>query len=499
MKSSDLRDIRKISNDKRKKVLLINCRRKGYLPALMPHIGLGILAGILIRRGHEVLVIDYLLTNNVPPIEMFLKKFNPDVVGITSYTWNIFEVKKTIDEIRNFSSSLPVIIGGPHTSMFTDDFKQDKRIDYLVLGDGELLIIDLIEKAKRQKKPEILFSKELAKLDDIPFPNYQCFYKWETVLSYPLYTSRGCPHNCNYCSVWILCNRVWRTRSSEKCIEELRLAKKIFKKDLHVFVVDDSPAIDKKRFADFLRLYIKSRLRMRLEVYNMRADNITEEILSLLKKTGTKHFTVAVEHTDPEVCQLMDKHETIEQIENAINLVKKQGFLLTLFFVIGLPKDSFEKTKKLIKFARKFKPYAINWNIFQYLGPNRAVEWFKENGKVDAINYSQPSFKKEIFYPEGKPFAEYSGFTKHEIEKAYFMAILRTISPSLRLRDAVRIFKTISKYNLQADFFYWLPRGFLKSLRTKFYLFQSAVNTVRKEGIIKTLRKIIYLKKLGRL
>ena len=499
MESIEFKNLKEISKNKIKKVLLINCKRKGYIPTSMPHVGLGILSGILKKRGHEVLVVDYLLAHNAPKISHFLEKFNPDIVGITAYSFNINEVKKKFDEIRNFSESLPIIVGGPHTSMFEEDLKYDKRLDYIVLRDGELLITEIVETAQRQKKPLVKEAKEFINLDNIPFPDYQSFYKWETIINYPIYTSRGCPHKCSYCSVGILCKRIWRARNPELCIEELKHAKKIFKKDLHVIVVDDSPSINKKRFIIFLKLNFKNNFNMRLDLYNVRADNITEELLILLKKTGAKSFAVAVEHIDSEVCELMNKAETVEQIENAIRLVKKHNFILTLFFVIGLPKDNLEKVKKCIKFAQKHKPTDTLWNIFQYTGPSTAVDWFKKNGKLDDFGETKFDMDKKSFYPVINPCAEYSGFSKYNIEKAYYMANLRTISPAFKLKDIKDIYKVISKYNLQRDFFYWIPRGFIKSLKLKLNIFNSVLFNLRKDGFVNTTKKIIYLKKMGRI
>lgn len=499
MKSIELRNLRPVNENQKKKVLLINCKRKDYIPSAIPHPGLGILAGILKKRGHEILVVDYLLTYDAPKISYFIEKFMPDVVGITAYTLNIEEVKKRVEEIRDISTKLPIIIGGPHTAMFPEDLKENKNIDYIVLRDGELVIVELIEKAKRQKKPIMKEAKEFVDLDDIPFPDYEDFYKWETIMSYPLYTSRGCPHQCNYCSVWILCKRKWRARNPENCIEELKRVKKIFKKDLHIMVIDDSPSIDKPRFIRFLKLYLKNKIDMRLDLYNVRADNITEELLVLLKKAGSKNFAVAVEHVHPEVCKMMDKAETIEQIENAIKLVKKHGFRLTLFFVIGLPGDNLNRIKHSIKFAQKHEPFDLTWNIFQYTGPSKAVEWFKEHGQIDEVNETKSFENRKTFHPQIRPCAEYSGFRRQEIEKAYFMAILRTNSPALRLRDIREIYKTISSYDLKKDFFYWLPRGIMKSMKSNVHLANSALRSTRKEGFIKTIKKIIYVKKLKRI
>ena len=83
MNSKELLKIKKTS--KIKKVLFINPKRRDC-KSIVPHNGLAILSGILKKRGHKVLIVDYQLIHDAPEVSTFINDFKPDVlfVGMTA-------------------------------------------------------------------------------------------------------------------------------------------------------------------------------------------------------------------------------------------------------------------------------------------------------------------------------------------------------------------------------------------------------------------------------
>src|SRR3989338_3383513 len=195
MKSEELRNIKEVGEDKRKRVLFANPRRNTTTNQV-PHMGLAILASILKKRGHEILVVDYNLIPDAPNIPSFIRKFKPDVIGITIYTANTKEADKIIGDSKIFAPNTPLIVGGPHPTLYYDESQKDNRIDYIVRGEAELVIMDLVENAKKEKIASIIQARERVNPDDVPYPEYKVFYKWQYIRGYSIMTSRGCPYRC---------------------------------------------------------------------------------------------------------------------------------------------------------------------------------------------------------------------------------------------------------------------------------------------------------------
>lgn len=490
MKSGELKNIKKIAENKRKRVLLVNPRRR-TTGNQVPHMGLAILASILKARGHDVFVVDYNLIPATPKISLFVERFKPDVVGISVYTANTEEAGQIIEEINNKNKGIPVIVGGPHPTLYSDEMQKDKRIDYIVVGEAELTVIDAVEKAKKEGKTKIIKTSEIVNPDDAPYPEYRVFYKWQHIRAYSIMTSRGCPYRCSFCPVVSVSGKSWRARKPENCIDEILHAIRSLTSNLNILIQDDNPLVDKKRFYRFLKLYAE-KIRLRLDVTNIRADDVNDELLILLKKANCNAVGLGVEHAHPEVFKLINKGETLEQIEKAAKLVNKHKMLLSLGFVIGLPKDNLRRIKASINFANKLKPDSIYWNMVMPYKTTKIREWYEKHGKLYS-EIGKTSLRDKDFHPE-EPVVETPDFTAWERKRAYYMCLFRTIDARLKISKVPQIAQEAIKYRLYREFFYWLPRGIVKFARINLLMMQKAHAYYKKEGFKELTKRMAFLR-----
>src|SRR3989344_1703235 len=488
MKSQELKAIKIVPESLKKRVLLINPKRKN-VEFSIPHNGLAILSTILRERGHEVLVVDYVLLHGDIPVSFFLRNFKPDIVGISSYSINFSEVSKTISEVNRFNKNLIILVGGPCATLYPKQLLENEKVDYVAVGEAELVIIDLVEKAKKLKKAERIQSREFVNLDDVPFPDFKSFYKSEYIRNYPIMTSRGCPFKCSFCTVFSVSNRKWRWRTPQNCIEELENAKKSLSSNIRVVVCYDCPTTNIDRFIQFLELYRK-KIKLDLRIVNTRADCINDHLLALLKECGCPEVWLGVEHAHPEVYKLVNKGESLEKIKEAARLVKKYGLKLGLSFIIGLPEDNYERVKACIKFANETRADYCGWNLVLPYEDTEVGRWFKQNGVVgNTLNYDS-RITESFTYDE--PCAESPDFPQEERLKAYYRCIFRTPTYPCNLRNIGRAFQGAIKYNILYDFFYWLPRGFIMNMQNKKEKYEKILRFLRREGVISTIRRVLY-------
>ncbi len=489
MKSIELINIKLVSEHKKKKILLINPKRKG-VEFSIPHNGLAILAAILKKRGHEVLVVDYTLIHETKDISFFLHNFRPDIIGLSSYSANQQEAGEIISRIHKIAPEKILFMGGPYATLYPKKLQEDKRIDYIFVGEAELTIIPLVEKSKKMKSPKIIQSEEMADLNHIPFPDFKSFYKWETIRNYPLITSRGCPFKCSFCSIHFFSNRRWRPRTPENCIEELENAKKSLSPNIRVVVCDDCPTADINRFIKFLKIY-KDKIKLNLSIVNTRADCVNDELLSLLKECGCEDFWLGVEHAHPEVYKLVNKGESLEQIEKAAKMVKAHGMNLGLSFIIGLPGDNLQRTKASIAFAKRNKADFCNWSIVVPYEHTEVREWFDKNGVVnDLINYDS---RINIDFSIETPRAESKDFSIQDRLKAQYMCVFETVSYPCTMRNFMPALKASLKYNLLPDFIYWLPRGLIKNLKLNKERILKIISFYKREGLMSSIQRVFYV------
>jgi len=488
LKSSDLENLKKIKKTKR--ILLINPKKEDTV-FMIPHNGLASLAGVLKKRGHEVLVVDFafLFEDRDKDVSFFINMFKPDIIGISIYTPSSKEANDIIKKIQEISPKIPIMVGGPHASMYSDVLKKDKRIDYIFIGEAELTIIPVVENAKKQRTAKIIKSKEILNLYKVPFSDYKSFYGWQNITSYPIMSSRGCPNKCSFCASIGLSYRYWRPRKPEECIKEMELAKKEISPNLRFVLFDDCPTVHMGRFINLLKLYIE-KINSELVIVNTRADSLNEEIVKLIKQCNCRVLSVGVEHGNPEVFKMANKGETFEQIEEACRLIKKYGIRLSVSFIIGLPGDSLERTKDSIKLCNKLKADQVSLNLFIPFRYTPAREWLEKN---NGIIYNELEYGSSVTPPLECPIvmSETPTFTKFEIEKAFYMFLFGVAEPRLKFRYLLKIISIAMKYNLYLEFISWLPRGIYTSIRNMFHVAKYGFYVYRKVGFKNLSNRLI--------
>lgn len=455
----------------RRKVLLLNPKKKG-VKVDVPHVGLAMLSSMLKQHGHEVLVIDYQISQDAPSIKRIMSKFMPDVVGISITTAAAVEADKLIDDIRQYNQHVPIMIGGPHATLYTDEFREDSRTDYVFKGEAELSIIKIVESAKRESAPQVIISP-LPNPDELPYPDFTSFYNMNTFDNYPLITSRGCPYNCSFCVVHLISSKKWRQRNPKNCINELKHAKKCLPNLKMVTIEDDNAALSLDRFKELLRLFINENFGWRLDIANMRADCVDEELIDLLKKANCHTIGLGIEHGDPAVFEQIGKGESLEDIRRAVKTMKKHGLEVYGCFIIGLPNDSFLKTYSSISLAKELELDYVYWNMIVPYKGSRVRRWFEQFGRLfNEVGHSSYTGTNTC----EEPVCDSPDFTVEERRKAYLIALLETNNAlPFSLHDIVqlihvhesRLIPFVIKYNCKAKFLKW----FLQRLSASISLF----------------------------
>ena len=368
-----------MNSQKNRKILFLN---PSSHVEHVPHYGLALFCAILKNKGFEVRVADYHYSGSVPEPAEVIEAFRPDVIGISSYSSEFPLANCLIDTLRKLDADIPIILGGAHASCYHEDLKKDPRIDYIVAGEAEDIIVDLMNTAGRQAAPVILRSEKPPDVNKIPYPDYTAFDDVENMEVYPLMSSRGCPYNCTFCAVGTVNSRKWRPRGISSCIEELKTVAALFPKVKDVVVWDDNFTLDLDRGKRFIREYRDTRLPYRIRPANVRADRIDGELLSLLKSAGCNEVQFGVETGDEELFKSIRKGETLNDIKRAAKLVKENGMRLFISFIVGLPGDNMEKTLKSVKLAHELKADVIYWNMLVAYKGTEVYNYFKKNGSV---------------------------------------------------------------------------------------------------------------------
>jgi len=265
------------------------------------------------------------------------------------------------------------------------------------------------------------------------------FYKGFPVGS--IITSRGCPYECTFCANGILMGRTLRFRDIEKVIDEIEhLIDNYHVEEIHI--LDDNFTINKKRALNFCQRMKERNIKTNIAFPNgVRLDRLDEEILLALREIGTYSITVGVESGSQGILDHMKKALTLDLIKEKIDLVKKLGFNVNAFFIIGYPAETKKDIINTIKFAKELPIDIANFSCFLPLPGTEITQELLNSGRLKKINYAELFYSKVPFSPDGITKRELKTFQR----KAFLSFYLRLhilLGLILRLKS-FRHFKSI--------------------------------------------------------
>ena len=307
----------------------------------------------------------------------FVKKVNPEIVGMTMNTTNRFEVLDLAKKIKNMLR-VPIILGGPHPSLLPEQLlKNYGFINYIVRNEGEKTIVNLIDAIENKKDLEkikgISYRKKgvvkhnapvdsIINLDELPFPEWKFFdlSKYSKQNEYPkefekypvgsIISSRGCPFQCTFCSSSSLWGHKIRFRSAENVLEEIKM---LYNLGIRFFVYnDDNFTSDKKRAIKICRLMVDEGLHKKMG-WQCRAEVnlMDDELLGWMKKANCNMIEFGVEDCSSEGLKWFKKGHTHDQVKIAFDLCKKYRIKIKSYFILGgdfETKENIQKKKKYI-------------------------------------------------------------------------------------------------------------------------------------------------------
>ncbi len=374
---------------KKQKVLFV---MPAITSSFQPSLGLAILCTKLTQAGYDAIAVDYSYLQAAPNLKYILSTYKPDIVAVSVFSLNLSRTQELIKRVLAYRTNIPIVVGGPHITLSTtNDFADDfPNVVTQIKGEADIEIVNIIDSiSNRNISPAIRCAP--INMKDYVYPNFDLVLGGDSLKTYPMQLTRGCPFHCIFCNVNRLSGSIYRKRDIADCINEIELALQKYPSIDYVKLNDDAPNCDAGRFEEFLELYVSKGFRPKLEVMQMRADTLTLKMCQLLKKANAPAICLGVESADSNILKQIQKGETLEDIERACTYVKSCDIPLVLCFVIGLPNTTQENDEKSLDFAQRFQPIHCYWNIAQPMPETEMLEYFKKHGRTYSDNIGDSS------------------------------------------------------------------------------------------------------------
>lgn len=442
------------------KILLLQPNYDAHV--VHPPLGLGYLAAVLEKDGHQVSLFDGTLHNaTLEDFLLAISEFKPDLVGISVLTRGHNRAKKIIKTIKRRFKKLPIVIGGTQVTAAPEIVLKDLGADFSIIGEGEITLSELVKAiggkksftkiaglAYRTLKSRIRITRPrelIADLDSLPFPAWHLMpperYRIAPILEpvhanpvAPVLTSRGCPYNCSFCASNITWRRRLRFRSVENVLAEIKMLKNKFGvKEIHF--CDDNFTMDIKRAEKICDALIKEQINLPWQCPNgVRIDRLTLPLLRKMKRAGCYSVGLGIESGNQEMLKRVNKQLNLKIVPRILKNLKKTGIESYGFFILGLPGETKKTAQETIDFALKYPFDRVWFNIFTpYPGSSAFDEWIGHRN-FSKIDWDKHDCSTAIMAGEDLTPKEIEKLQKQALRKFYlrpkvFFKVLSHLGP----------------------------------------------------------------------
>ncbi|MBN1980202.1 MAG: B12-binding domain-containing radical SAM protein [Chitinivibrionales bacterium] len=306
----------------------------------------------------------------------------PDCVGITAFTSQVNRAYEIASFYR--SHSVPVIMGGIHATMCTQEAQQ--RVDSVVSGEAESVWAQVLDDCqKKQLKP--LYVGVRQDLDKVPAARHDLLSKGYFFGSIQI--SRGCPLSCSFCSVTAFNGHQFRRRPIPKVIEEFKLMR-----EKYILIVDDNLIGTTKEHIVFSKKLLQAMVESKINkkwiaqvTINMADD---DELLRLAKRAGCVGVFIGFESTSAEGLAEVSKKfvcQNNRDIKKSIQRIQTHGITVLGSFILGLDSDKKNSGQNLARVALHYGLDVLNVMILTPLPGTRLWDSMALEGRIIANDF----------------------------------------------------------------------------------------------------------------
>jgi len=337
----------------------------------------------------EVAVKDYRLDHSLGKVRNLERDINgADIVGVGACTSEVPDSLNILRKAKQMGKT--TIMGGIYSTFNINDALNTGYVDYVVRGEGERALSGLLRATQGEipldKVKGISFKRNgqiinnpnqelIENLDSLPMPAYDLvpMQDYAKLTSASIYSARGCPMTCKFCTLNDMWRFTHRKRSPENIVKELEMLKG-FGFD-RVNFKDESVTIDKKRAMELFKEIEKANLGMSYKVKS-RINQVDSELVKQMVRAGVDTIHTGVESVSQNALKSMGKGIDANYIRKAFDIVLDNGANINpvyLFSWVGETKQDLLRNAKFIEEQGKRKG-VISYISFLTPHPNSKID-----------------------------------------------------------------------------------------------------------------------------
>lgn len=347
---------------------------------------------------------------NWQDIEKYIESSSPTIAATSGFTCNAYVCARTAEIAKTVNPDIVTIVGGQHFTFTAEQSLMDfPEIDYIVRGEGEVTIAELLKVLKTGKGVDkvlgISYTREtdiihnpdrelIENLDTLPYPAYNLVEDNLDKYHFTIMAgknkkylimegSRGCCHKCTFCTQWKHWGGKCRTKSAKRIADEMQFLHDTYGGEF-LWLTDDNfdyrhrapdlwEALRPRKFTNDITWFFQAR-----------TDDIANnpKLVDKLSKVGNNWILIGVENNSPENLKNFKKGLKVGDAGKAMKILKANDIFSQAMMIIGSRTDTSESFERLRQFSLDIEP---DLALYTVLTPYPGTDVYDEAVKNDWI------------------------------------------------------------------------------------------------------------------
>ena len=428
------------------------------------------LASVLKKEGYKTNI----LQQREEPADKFLKKIlgtKPNLVAFSTFTYSFPYSKNLAGMIKGTNNKIYTVFGGVHVSSYPQSI-DDKAIDFIVLGEGEHTLLDLVKTLDNGGRLENVNGiaywddgikiteprKRIENLDELPFPLRPKTILEKTrinTLMYPTKSeqkgvasiaySRGCSYGCSFCASKNIWGKTVNWRSVKSIVDEIEELQRQFRTNT-IFFTDLTFNLDKGKVLELCDELTKQKISVSWDAM-LRATSpdgsllVDKGLLEAMKKAKCAKVSYGLESLISEIQEVYNKKGEINALKQILELGNSIGLINKGYLIIGEPKL---ETKETLDYTKEIlKELSLDELRISFLTPFPNTSTYfecEQEKRIITKNWAK--------YTSDEPILELDHLNKEELieaRKKIFREFYQNSSYEKRMKSKIKRFPHLKK------------------------------------------------------
>ena len=275
-----------------------------------------------------------------------------DLVFLSAMSVQKESVKEVVAGCK--AAGVRIVAGGP---LFTTEPEAFRHIDHLVLNEAEITLPRFLEDFQNGVAGHFYTTDQWADMRKTPIPLWGLINR-KHYASINIQYSRGCPFNCEFCDITLLCGRTPRTKDKDQIIRELE---SVYESGFRgqVFIVDDNFIGNKKKLKEEVLPAIIEWMERKKHPFTFNTQASIElsdhkDLMEMMVRAGFDGVFIGIETPNEQSLAECSKFQNKNRdLLASVRNIQKSGLEVQGGFIVGFDNDPVTIFDTQIRFIQK--------------------------------------------------------------------------------------------------------------------------------------------------